>query len=173
MNSTHKASAALPIEDRHLQATETNLPAGSGSDSGSGERPDVYIAASAYEELLRLAEAAQAEDLAEELRRAHVIPDAQFPRDAVKLGAQVHYRDEKSGEQRWVTLVRPYEADLAQGRLSILTPVGMALLGLKPGAQIEWQMPRRERRHLRVLEVRQPESEVASQSEGQREGEDA
>lgn len=165
MNSTHKTSASTPTEGHNSQATETVLPAGS-----SAERPDVYIPASAYEELLRLAEAAQAEDLAEELRRAHVVPDAQFPRDAVRLGAHVHYRDEKSGEERWVILVRPYEADLAQGRLSILTPVGMALLGLKPGAQIEWQMPRRDRRHLRVLEVRQLQADLPDESPSEGEG---
>lgn len=57
----------------------------------------------------------------------------------VTMGAHVSFRDEDSGEVRDVTLVYPKDQDLAQGRLSVLTPVGRALLGLTAGQSIPWR----------------------------------
>jgi regulator of nucleoside diphosphate kinase len=56
-----------------------------------------------------------------------------------------------------VTLVYPHEADLDAGRISVLTPVGAALIGLSVGQSIEWQSPTGGWRSLTVLRVHDPE----------------
>ena len=71
----------------------------------------------------------------------------------VTMGAQVDFWDDTTGQERRVTLVYPDEADLAAGRLSVLSPVGAALIGLSVGQSIEWETPSRGWRSLTVLRV--------------------
>ncbi|WP_424629731.1 nucleoside diphosphate kinase regulator [Bradyrhizobium sp. SYSU BS000235] len=92
------------------------------------------------------------EYLARELERARVIQDGEMP-SVVRMGSQVSYRDEKTGEIREVVLVYPHEADISQRRISVLTPVGAALIGLRVGRVIEFQTPDQETRKLTVLQV--------------------
>ena len=93
------------------------------------------------------------ENLQAELDRADVLPAADVPDDVVTMHSQVYYVDETTGERRAVTLVYPHEADIAKGRVSVLAPVGAALLGLSTGQSIDWGFPHGVRRRLRVLEV--------------------
>ena len=95
----------------------------------------------------------ECEELQAELDRADVMPAAEVPDDVVTMHSRVHYVDETSGDARAVTLVYPHEADVAKGRISVLAPVGAALLGLSTGHSIEWNFPHGVRRRLRVLEV--------------------
>jgi regulator of nucleoside diphosphate kinase len=105
----------------------------------------------------------QSAKLAEELDRADIVPLEHVPDDVVTMHARVRYLDETAGDTREVMLVYPDEADASQGRISVLSPVGAALLGLAAGQSIEWDFPNGPRR-LRVEAVSQParDAEAAS-----------
>lgn len=98
----------------------------------------------------RLAPLAADKALSEELSRATVLPAARMPDNVVRMHSRVTYLDERSGERREVELVFPEEADLASGKVSVLAPVGSALLGLEEGQTIEWPFPDGNVRRLRV-----------------------
>lgn len=91
--------------------------------------------------------------LLEELGRAKVLPAAKMPANVVKIGNLVTYRDESSGQERTVMLVYPEDADIAQGKVSIMTPIGVALLGLTEGSSFHWDTRAAQRRTLTVTSV--------------------
>jgi regulator of nucleoside diphosphate kinase len=91
--------------------------------------------------------------LSREIGRANVIPEALGLRGVVRMGSRVTYRDEKTGRIRDVILVYPDEADIELNRISVLTPVGAALIGLCVGQTIDFNIPTREKRSLTVLKV--------------------
>lgn len=91
--------------------------------------------------------------LDEELARATIVPDDALPQGAVALDSQVTFCDLQSGEQREVTLVVPSKADSVHNFISVLSPVGSALIGLRIGDVIDWPMPGGRMRRLRVLAV--------------------
>jgi regulator of nucleoside diphosphate kinase len=102
--------------------------------------------------------------LQDELDRAEIVPGYAIPIDVVTMHARVRYVDETTGERRDVTLVYPEQTDVARGRISVLAPVGAALLGLSAGDAIEWVFPHGARRRLRVESVEQapaPERRLA------------
>lgn len=76
--------------------------------------------------------------LLEELDRAEIRPASDVPGDVVTMGSTVAFAVEETGERRTVELVFPGDADIAQGRISILTPIGAGLLGLRVGQSIAW-----------------------------------
>jgi regulator of nucleoside diphosphate kinase len=78
-----------------------------------------------------------AEGLLNELERARVVEKGASLQGTVQMGATVEYKT-NDGHDRIVTLVYPAEADISQGKVSILTPIGTALLGLKAGQSIDW-----------------------------------
>ncbi len=92
-------------------------------------------------------------DLQEELRRASIVEPGEIGADIVTLNSTIRFVDDKSGEQYEMTLVSPEEADSGKNRISVLAPVGIALLGLSVGQTIQWQVPGRQEALLRVLEV--------------------
>jgi regulator of nucleoside diphosphate kinase len=89
--------------------------------------------------------------LAQEIERASVVADNCDLPGVVRMGSQVRYCDDKTGEVRDVVLVYPHEADITLKRVSVLTPVGAALIGLSVGQAIEFQTPDRNKRSLTVL----------------------
>ncbi|MBR0843420.1 nucleoside diphosphate kinase regulator [Bradyrhizobium liaoningense] len=91
--------------------------------------------------------------LAQEMERASVVADDSVLRGVVRMGSQVRYCDDKTGEVREVVLVYPHEADITIKRISVLTPVGAALIGLSVGQAIEFQTPGHSKRSLTVLGV--------------------
>jgi regulator of nucleoside diphosphate kinase len=91
--------------------------------------------------------------LACEMNRANVVPDNADLRGVVHMGSQVRYCDGKTGEVRDVVLVYPHEAQIALKRLSVLTSVGAALIGLSVGQTIEFQTPAHQTRSLTVLGI--------------------
>jgi len=125
--------------------------------------PPIVVSEADYQRLTNLAAAIEerAPDVAgvlqAEMDRARVVPAASFPADVVQMGSTVEFRSD-TGQERRVTLVYPGEADLAQGKISILTPIGAALIGLSPGQSIAWAARDGRRRHLTVLRVAQPDS---------------
>ena len=96
------------------------------------------------------------ERLIDEIARAKLVAPDRMRGDVVTIGSEVTYRDLGMDRQHSVTLVYPEDADIDRGRISVLTPVGVALLGLSPGATIFWTTRDDEKRHLEVLAVKPP-----------------
>jgi regulator of nucleoside diphosphate kinase len=98
------------------------------------------------------------EALEMELHRAVVVPAQQIPADIVTMNSELVYEDVESKARRRVTLVYPKDADASRGRISVLAPIGSALLGLRIGQEIEWRTPSGTKR-IRVVELYyQPEA---------------
>lgn len=94
-----------------------------------------------------------------ELERATIVEPAQMPPDVITMNSTARFLDETSGEERELTLVFPRDADGSAEKVSILAPVGSALLGLHVGDSIEWPLPGGRTIRLRVLSIRyQPEA---------------
>jgi len=101
------------------------------------------------------------EELAEELERARIAESNEVPVDVITIHTRIQVLDLISGERRELTLVLPRESDAGAGRLSVLAPLGIALLGYRAGDEVEWQMPGGLRR-LRIERVLQPEDQQVS-----------
>jgi regulator of nucleoside diphosphate kinase len=93
------------------------------------------------------------ERLRADLDRAVVVAPEAVPAGIVTVGSDVRYLDEYAGVSRRIRLVYPEDADAGQGRVSVLAPVGAALIGLAVGQHIDWEFPSGEVRRLRVEEV--------------------
>jgi regulator of nucleoside diphosphate kinase len=124
--------------------------------------PQILIGEADHDRLSNLVMAANvalpdvADFLERELVRARVVASGALPQNVVTMGSEVTFRDEQSGQVRKVQLVYPKDEDIDNGRLSILTPVGAALLGLTAGQSIDWRTRAGLDRALTVLEVAQP-----------------
>ncbi|MGH8465629.1 MAG: nucleoside diphosphate kinase regulator [Pseudomonas sp.] len=95
-----------------------------------------------------------------ELDRAdQVVGHEEVPAGVVTMNSRVHCREEASGKDYHLTLVYPKDANADEGKISILAPVGSALLGLTVGAKIDWPAPGGKTLKLELLEVEyQPEA---------------
>ena len=102
-----------------------------------------------------------AELLLEELDSATILPDDQLPTNVVNMGSEVWFRDLESGSSSHCTLVFPHQADAAQQRVSVLAPVGAALIGLAEGETISWPVPDGKLRKLQVVTVKQANNAAA------------
>lgn len=93
------------------------------------------------------------EALSDELDRAELVVSEQIAGNVVTMNSRVVFRDEETGDAREVTLVYPQESDPDAGRISVLAPIGSALLGLSIGQTIDWPLPRGKLKRLRVAEI--------------------
>lgn len=101
----------------------------------------------------------QFDALRDELARAEVREPRDMPADAITMNSTARFRDAATGEERELTLVYPRDADGSAHKVSILAPVGSALLGLRTGQSIEWPLPGGRSTRLEVLGIRdQPEA---------------
>jgi regulator of nucleoside diphosphate kinase len=112
-----------------------------------------------YERLAALADAARnsmpslAAELADEIGRAQVLTQGEQAQDAVRMNSKVKFRDDTTRVVREVTLVYPQDADIAVGKISVMTPIGTALIGVPVGRSMTWETPSGETRQLTVLAV--------------------
>lgn len=122
-------------------------------------QPEVVIDAESMNRLEALADGAfrrtpdLADRLLEELGRARVVSPSELPSNVVAIGRAVTYRDESTSQEKTIVPVFPEEADIERDRISILTPIGVALIGLTEGASFPWDTRDGERRLLTVLRV--------------------
>ena len=93
--------------------------------------------------------------LLQEIERASTAGTGKVPRDVVRMMSRVDFVDEDSAERHSVELVYPKDADTDLHRISVLTPIGAALIGMRCGEAIEWVDLRGARRRLRIVEVAQ------------------
>jgi regulator of nucleoside diphosphate kinase len=111
------------------------------------------------------ADSRAADELDAELDLATIVSDERLPPNVVTMGSRVLFEDEGTGRRREIVLVEPQDSDPARGRISVLAPAGMALLGLRAGDSIDWPGPEGRTLALRVIAVlHQPES-VARETE--------
>jgi regulator of nucleoside diphosphate kinase len=126
----------------------------------TGGQPPLIIDADLHERLIALAERAQAHlpkvatQLLEEIERADLRPSIEMPPDVVTIGSEVTFEDVDRGVTQTVKVVFPNEANIDERRISILTPIGAALLGLSVGQRRGWEMADGRIRHLAVVNVR-------------------
>jgi len=94
-----------------------------------------------------------------ELERATIVDPGEMPPDVVTMNSTAQVVDVGSGESYELTLVYPREADGDPGKVSVLAPVGSAILGLRVGDSIQWPMPGGVQRALRIAAISyQPEA---------------
>ena len=96
-------------------------------------------------------EATAADALADVLLEARLVPEEELPQDRIALNSTVTYRQEPGGARRSVVLVHPVEADAAVGRISVLSPVGRALIGRSANSAVNVEVPGGAPLTLRIL----------------------
>jgi regulator of nucleoside diphosphate kinase len=122
-------------------------------------RPPLLMSDEGYTHLVALAGVTSRNNplvsrlLMEEADRAEVVPDGELPAAVVALGSLVEFRDTATGVTRQVQLVLPGVANLAEGRISVLSLVGAGLIGLSEGQSIDWPTQDGRLRRLSVLRV--------------------
>mgnify|MGYP003581266541 CR=1 FL=1 len=134
-----------------------------GNHSQSGLRPPIHLLAAESDVVAGLALQVEhrhpvvAAMLLEEIERAELHEAHNLPREAVTLRSEVDFVDERNMQMRTIQLVMPGEANIALGKISILTPMGAALYGLTAGQSIDWPDLDGHERRIKILRVRQPE----------------
>jgi len=81
------------------------------------------------------------EELAKELKRSKLVEPKDVPADVVTMNSRVRLRDIDSDEEMIYTLVFPRDADITQNKISILAPIGTAMIGYRVGDTITWKVP--------------------------------
>jgi regulator of nucleoside diphosphate kinase len=125
----------------------------------TAERPALLLSEADHGRLTGLAVAAlerfpeAAQRLLAEAERAEIVADGALPEDAIAMYSHVEFHDESHGTIHRVQLVYPGEADIAAGRISVLTLIGAALIGLSAGQSIAWPTREGRERRLTVLRV--------------------
>lgn len=129
-------------------------------------RPAITLTESDSERLALLADQIRprqpdvAAMLESELERAAVVAPQNVPQDTVTMRSHVVFGYGHSQRPHWLTLVYPGEADLDQAKISVATPVGAALIGLREGQSIGWTTASGEERRITLHKVAwQPERE--------------
>lgn len=127
-----------------------NTYANCGNRSFLLGQEDLFVS---LNDFVRLRKLVDDHPLAEELERAIVVPSDRIPENIVTMHSRLIYSDESTGTTREVELVYPDEAAPMAGKVSVLAPVGCALLGLSVGQSIDWKFPTGEVHRLRVERV--------------------
>ncbi|HYC46398.1 MAG TPA: nucleoside diphosphate kinase regulator [Burkholderiales bacterium] len=100
------------------------------------------------------------ETLEEILDLARIVNPEKVPGNVVTMNSRVQFEDVHTREQGTVTIVYPADADPTSGRISVLSPVGAALLGESEGSEVELPLPHGQTRRIRIESVLyQPEAQ--------------
>lgn len=103
-------------------------------------------------------------DLRRELDMAEIVESEELPADVVTMHSTIRLRDMQTKEEETYTLVYPEEANIAEGKISILAPIGTAVLGYRVGDTVRWKVPSGLSRWRIEEVVAQPERKVAEES---------
>jgi regulator of nucleoside diphosphate kinase len=135
-----------------------------GTSTAGRERPPVHLLAAESDLVAGLALRAEhrqpvvAAMLLDEIERAELHAPDDMPDGYVRLNSRVTFIDERTRQMREVQVVVPANANIAAGRISILTPMGAALYGLADGASINWPDLDGIERPIRIMRVEQAET---------------
>lgn len=125
-------------------------------------KPNIRISETDHSRLTALASTSMtenpeiSEELLDELDRAKVVTDSSIAAEVVQMGSTVTYRA-STNDTKTVKLVFPGEADISEGKISILTPIGTALIGLSIGQSISWTARNGRRHELTIQDVIHPQ----------------
>jgi regulator of nucleoside diphosphate kinase len=134
----------------------------------TAKRPAITVTAADHSMLSRIAAGAAhtmpelAAELTHELDRARILPGDRVSPDHARIGSQIVYRDETTKRETTVTLVWPEHADIEKNRISVMTPIGVALIGMAAERSIDWTTRSGDVKRLTVLAVHEPAEEVAA-----------
>ena len=81
------------------------------------------------------------EELETEIKKARLVKSEELPTDAVRLNSTVTIKDEKDAKIIQVIVVTPDKANIKQKKISIMSPIGRALIGFRKGQKIRWEVP--------------------------------
>ena len=93
-----------------------------------------------------------AEELTAELKKATVVNKNDFPQDVVRLNSKVRIKAEGKSEEMELILVTPDKANIKEKRISIMAPIGTALIGFRQGQKVKWKVPAGNKTFM-ILEV--------------------
>lgn len=129
------------------------------------KEPQIILSSSDLDRLERLLDSASLEEtpgleaLRRELDRAEVVEPGAVPPNVITMNSTARFVDESTGREFELTLAYPDDIHMTHGTVSVLAPIGSALLGLSVGQSIEWALPGDRKTTLRVLAVTyQPEA---------------
>lgn len=134
-----------------------------GTGTHCEPHPIVFINADHQARIEALAEGAMernpalANRLLDEISRARIVAPEHFPPTAADIGSRVTYRDETTRLKRAVVLVFPEDADVTRQHISVVTPLGVALLGLQKGQEFYWDARANPQWKLTVTNVEPPQ----------------
>jgi regulator of nucleoside diphosphate kinase len=104
------------------------------------------------------------EELEAELARAQVVPSDDIPHDVITMNSTACLLDLDTGEEEVYTLVFPQQADIAAQKISVLAPIGTAMLGYRVGDSFDWRVPDGLRRLQVKAVIYQPEAAGAGET---------
>lgn len=134
----------------------------------TAKRPAITVTAADHSMLSRIAAGAAhtmpelAAELGHELDRARVLAGSKVSAEHARIGSRIVYRDETTKRETTVTLVWPEHADIEKNRISVMTPIGVALIGMAAERSIDWTTRSGDVKRLTVLAVHEPAEEVAA-----------
>lgn len=123
------------------------------------EMPCVVVSEKDIDQLEALLERKEYRDnpgldaLRSELARADVLPEAEMPDNVVRMNTRVTFEVEETGQQFQRQLLYPHQLAGSEHPISIMAPIGSALLGLRVGETIDWTLPGGKHSHVRIIEV--------------------
>ena len=124
-------------------------------------RREIYITQYDMKRLIKLIEDVQFSnsqdkdylaELQEELDLAKIVASSDVPKDVITMNSQVCLVDQHTQKEEILTLVFPQEANISQGKISVLAPIGTAMLGYRVGEVFQWKVPAGERK-LKVKNI--------------------
>ncbi|HET9240352.1 MAG TPA: nucleoside diphosphate kinase regulator [Oligoflexus sp.] len=128
----------------------------------------IIISERDYNDLVNMLESLSTSDfrkasfLEEEMLRAEIVESGNMPPEVVAMNSNVRFVDMESGEVLGVQVTYPWDSNIDEGKVSVLAPLGSALLGLGVGQEIAWPLPNGRTKNLRVVRVeKETESAVA------------
>ena len=122
-------------------------------------RPTIYVTEADFEILSNLADATAGRApggrvLAQEMARALIVEPGEAPRPFARIGSTIDFQDLSNGQTREVRLSLPRDASIDDNRISVLSPVGAALVGMTAGETFQWTDPEGRARGVRVLAIK-------------------
>ena len=118
--------------------------------------PSIIISIEDFQKIksiISFSESRQLDLLAEELDRAELVMSAYLPKDVVNMNSKIRFVDLETKKEQTVTLVYPEEANITENKISILSPIGSALIGLRVGQAIEWPISDKKFKKIQVQEL--------------------
>lgn len=109
--------------------------------------------------ILKFQKSSDFESLEFELERATIIKDEEVPADLVTMNTKLKFLNVQDNKEMIITIVYPSDSNFSEGKISVLAPLGSALIGLRVGQEIDWTFPDGKNKILKILEIiYQPEA---------------